>query len=324
MKNLMNKILFAVHRAAPFPGGSEYYVQDMAEEMTLRGHDVTILAHEIQSNEYRGVTMTNDYNVLNQSWDMIIVHGGDVITQNIVHINADKIQSPILYMIIKPSESEICQLGMKHANYLSYSTYEDIEHIKKFGYMDKARRVRHGVDPNKTIAQKGQFRQSQILSKRLIVSAGGYYPHKRMIQLADFFNRMKYPDTILALFGYGDGEIPKDSDYVKVYKNTPKKVVMQAIADADVYIMNSSEEGFGLVLLEAMLNKTRWLSRNIAGAKMLSEYGNIFKNDRDLECSLYHIFIETKKDNTKAFNYAMANHTITQTVNDIEDIIKEK
>ena len=38
------KILFVVHRYAPYPGGSEYYVQNMAEEMLRRGHDVYVLA----------------------------------------------------------------------------------------------------------------------------------------------------------------------------------------------------------------------------------------------------------------------------------------
>ena len=40
------KLCFVVHRYAPFPGGSEYYVQQMAEEALSRGHDVTVLAGE--------------------------------------------------------------------------------------------------------------------------------------------------------------------------------------------------------------------------------------------------------------------------------------
>ena len=33
------KLLFVVHRYAPFPGGSEYYVQAMTEEALSRGHE---------------------------------------------------------------------------------------------------------------------------------------------------------------------------------------------------------------------------------------------------------------------------------------------
>ena len=73
------RLLFVVHRYAPYPGGSEYYVQNMAEEMLKRKHEVTVLAHE-HKGDYNGVIASNDYNtILNQPWDLIIVHGGDVI-----------------------------------------------------------------------------------------------------------------------------------------------------------------------------------------------------------------------------------------------------
>jgi hypothetical protein len=56
-------ILFVVHRYAPYPGGSEMYVQWMAEEMLSRFYDVTVLAHE-HMGDLNGVKVTNDYNVL--------------------------------------------------------------------------------------------------------------------------------------------------------------------------------------------------------------------------------------------------------------------
>ena len=46
LKQNMAKILYVVHRYAPYPGGSENYVRDMAEETVSRGHDVTELACE--------------------------------------------------------------------------------------------------------------------------------------------------------------------------------------------------------------------------------------------------------------------------------------
>ncbi len=94
------RIMFVVHRYAPFPGGSEYYVRDMAEECVRRGYDVTVLAHEHQG-DLNGVKVTNDYNILNQRWNLIVVHGGDVISQNIVHANAYALRkTPVVYMIM--------------------------------------------------------------------------------------------------------------------------------------------------------------------------------------------------------------------------------
>lgn len=310
----MAKLLYLVHRYVPFPGGSEYYVRDMAEESLRRGHDVTVLT-ETHKGDQNGVKVTSDYNVLVQNWDLIIVHGGDVISQNIVHMNAFLIKAPVVYMLIKPSESPVCMNGMKHHRFIAYSTSMDIEHIKKHGYLNKARRIRHGIVPERTIAQETKN------TGRTFVSAGGFYPHKAMVPLAEAFEKSGLKGE-LHLYGYGEGPVPTQTDRVKVFFGEPKENVMKAIAGANAYIMNSYEEGFGLVLLEAMMNKTPWFARNIAGAKDMSDYGFTYETEEQL---MYHLelmkSLDTKVDN--AYNYAMANHTIVQTVNDIEDILRE-
>lgn len=310
----MSKLLYVVHRYAPFPGGSEYYVRDMAEESLARGHDVTVLAHEHKGDQ-NGVKVTNDYNILAQNWDLIIVHGGDVISQNIVHYNAFNLKSPVVYMLIKPSESDICLNGMKHHRFIAYSTSMDIEHIKKHGYLSKARRVRHGIVPDSTIVSALPY------DKTFYVSAGGFYPHKAMIPLAEAWERSNIKNE-LHLYGYGEGELPKESNRVKVFYGKQKSDVMIAINNAKAYIMNSYEEGFGLVLLEAMMNHTPWFARNIAGAKDMAEYGYTYETEEQL---MYYLETMDTLDAKvqSAYNYSMANHTIKQTVNDIEDILRE-
>ena len=59
-------------------------------------------------------------------------------------------------------------------------------------------------------------------------------------------------------------------------------LLKDAIADADCYVMNSDAEGFGLVILESMINKTPWIARNIAGAKLLSEFGEVYETEDEL------------------------------------------
>ena len=311
----MSKLLYVVHRYAPFPGGSEYYVQNMAEESLLRGHKVTVLAHEHQG-DLTGVKVTNDYQILGLEWDLIIVHGGDVISQNIVHVNAYNIKSPVLYMIIKPSDSIACRHGLKYHEFLGYSTSMDIDHIKSHGQISKARRVRHGVVAQDTIIQDPLFKDK----KNIYVSAGGFYPHKAMIPLAEAFEKSNLPGE-LHLYGYGQGPMPAQSARVKTFFGKTKKEVLMAIASANAYIMNSYEEGFGLVLLESMLNKTPWYARNIAGAKDMSKYGRTYETESKLMAMLAEPQLDFIDNNP--YNYAMANHTIVQTVNDIEDIIFE-
>jgi glycosyltransferase involved in cell wall biosynthesis len=97
--------------------------------------------------------------------------------------------------------------------------------------------------------------------------------------------------------------------------------IPNAMADADCYIMNSSEEGFGLVLLEAMINKTPWISRNIAGAKLMSEYGMTY----DTEQQLTEILKTWTNGNVEsAYQYVLNNHHIKTTVDSIENIVKSQ
>jgi glycosyltransferase involved in cell wall biosynthesis len=304
-----------VHRYAPFPGGSEVNVQNMAEEMLRRGHDVTVIAHSHQG-DLNGIKVTNEYNLLTQKWDLIVVHGGDVISQDIVHRNAALLKSPILYLIIKPSDSMHCAHGMRNHNFLGYGTSMDIDHIKKYGVVDKARRVRYGIKPELTIKEK------HLSEKTIFVSAGGYYPHKAMIPLAEEFEKANIPNAELHLYGYGEGPMPKPSSKVVVHFGEEKDKVMQAIANADAYIMNSYEEGFGLVLLESMFNKTPWFARDIAGAHDMKKYGTVYKTEKELMDHLKK-FVRNDKKVEDAYNYVMANHTIHDTGNDLEDILVE-
>lgn len=312
-----NRLLFVVHRYYPFPGGSEYYVRNMAEEALKRGWDVTVLAHEHKGDQ-NGVKVTNDYNILKEDWALIVVHGGDCISQNVVHLNADKIGSPVLFMLIKPSETPVCMNGLINHNYIGYSTKIDIDFCRKYGVLDKARRVRHGIpliNPPIHYVSSEDFNMEKIF-----VSAGGFYPHKGMTELADIF-AAKSHDAYLRLFGYSDHPIAADPSYVSINRGKSQEEVLSAINLADGYIMNSFEEGFGLVLLEAMMMKTPWFARKGVGAVLdLERYGVVYEN----ELELIDILNNYKRDNEKvekAYEYVMSNHTIQNTVDDIEDIL---
>jgi len=311
------RLLFVVHRYAPYPGGSEYYVQNMAEEMLKRGHDVTVLAHE-HKGDYNGVKVSDDYQEMlgNQGWHLIIVHGGDCISQNIVHINSNNIQSSILYLIVKPSESQVCLHGLAHERFLGYSTSMDIDHLRKHNVLERGRRIRHGIVPH-------LYCRANLSGKTIFVSAGGFYPHKAMGPLAEAFTKAKIPNAELHLYGYGEEHLmPAENDVVKCFFGKDKMDVLFAISSADAYIMNSYEEGFGLVLLEAMMHKTPWYARDIAGAKDMCYYGTTYKDEKELmELLRNHKRDEEKIDN--AYNYVMTNHTIQDTCNDIEDILLE-
>jgi glycosyltransferase involved in cell wall biosynthesis len=99
--------------------------------------------------------------------------------------------------------------------------------------------------------------------------------------------------------------------------------VKDAIADAECYLMNSDSEGFGLVILESMINKTPWIARNIAGAKLLKEYGTAYETEHQLSAILgIWNHMQTREDS--AYEYVIKNHLISNTVDDILSLINTK
>jgi len=319
----MKKICFVVHRYAPYPGGSEYYVQQMAEECVQRNLDVTVVAGE-HKGDLNGVRVVSEAEYLLDQ-DLVVVHGGDVGVQNFVLLNAKRINSPMLYMIIKPSESPITLQALKDVKFIGCSAPEDWEHVKKWNQEHKAHKVIHGISPIDCIGTAGIFKDKYNIpkDKKMFLSCGGYWPNKKMKELAVAFRRAELKDAILVTTGYDNRHdiMPSASENVIPLMVEDPKDIKNAIVDADCYIMNSSEEGFGLVILESMINKTPWISRNIAGAKLLSRFGTVY----DTEDQLIEILKAWQPQNNDktvlAYEHVTQNHLITNTVDDILKLI---
>lgn len=270
----MAKILYVVHRYAPYPGGSENYVRDMAEETLRRGHDVVVFAGE-HKNMHNGVVVTSDPSIFQLHWDLVVVHGGDVAWQDNVLLQCKKIQAPVLFMLIIPSESPTYKYACENVEYIGCSTYEDWWYIRLHNYKSKAVSIRHGIDPKISLGTSGFRQKYGIETELMFLSCGGYWHNKRMKELVDLFNQVRRTDITLVTTGYDNrfGIKPEDSQYVKNLLIEDREDVMSAIKEADLYIMHSNREGFGLVLLESMLNKTPWAATHMAGARLMYEFG---------------------------------------------------
>lgn len=337
----MAKILFVVHRYYPFPGGSENYVRWMAEEMKGRHHEVAVYSDEHKGDQ-NGVRVTSDRAILLEKWDLIIVHGADVHTQNFVLANGNQIPSPIVYMIILPSESRAAQLGMQNAKYLAWSTEEDVQHIFKTGYHDKAVNIRHGIPYDFKYGERIAMRNKLCATygidpnKKIFLSCGGYWPNKKMKELAALFLAANVSNAVLVTTGYGGYSdlIPNREDG-KVYPIVVEEheEINRWMIAADLYIMHSEREGFGLVLLEAMQRQTPWAARNMAGAAKLvnangpgaKPLGFAYATDEQLTEYIKTFRPENVWDQTvAAHKYFLKNHTIRETCDDIEAILKRE
>jgi glycosyltransferase involved in cell wall biosynthesis len=307
-----------VHRYAPYPGGSENYVRDMAEETLSRGHEVCVFTGE-HKGDWNGVRVTDLVNTLNEKWDLIVVHGGDVGVQDFVLRHAKDIESPILFMLIVPSMSQTYLNAIQDVKYVGCSTIEDWDYVNDRGVVEKSVQISHGIDPKISTGTKGFREKYGITTKYMILSCGGYWPNKAMRELVEAFDKVGRDDITLVLTGYDNrhGIKPEDSKNVKALMIDDRDEVLSAIADADLYIMHSHKEGFGLVLLESMLNKTPWASRNIAGAKLLKEFGFTYDNDDELVTYLKDFNGVPNTQIEDAYSIVVINHLIKNTVDDI-------
>jgi glycosyltransferase involved in cell wall biosynthesis len=234
-------------------------------------------------------------------------------------MNAERIPSPMLFMIIKPSESPVYLHAMKHCKYLGCSAPEDWHLTEKHNYRSKSVRVIHGIDEKISVGLPGFRYKYKIKTKYMFLSCGGFWPNKAMNELVKVFNDVGRNDTTLVLTGYDNRHniMPVESEFVKPMMIEDRDEVLSAIHDADLYIMHSFSEGFGLVLLEAMLNKTPWASRKIAGANLMQEFGFTYTRDTELMNYIIDFNKVSESKIEESYEYVTLNHMIKNTVNDI-------
>jgi glycosyltransferase involved in cell wall biosynthesis len=321
----MSRLLFVVHRYG-FPGGSEYNVQRLAEQAVKEGHDVTVLAAQ-NTGDLNGVKVTNIHPRVFEQWDLIIVHGS-CPSQDFVHTNSEAIESPIYYMLIQPSDSDIVQLGMKHARWIGCGTTFDEIHAIKYGHRDKMRWFQYGINTDIN-GDEGQFKQRYgIDTSRMYLSVGGFWPHKRHAHLAEVFRRVRPEDTTLVLMGYDTrfGPAPTQGEGVVVIYGAEQQEIFNAMWDGDLLIQNSESEGYGLTLLEAMHNYCPWISTDVAAAHDLHRsygYGGVYHTENELEVFLEHGSRRTTKLFDEEKHYVEANHNMHIALKSILKVLDE-
>ncbi len=324
---MSKKILYVVHRYAPFPGGSENYVRNMAEETLSRGHEVWVLAGE-HKGDLNGVRVTKNPFILMRKWDLIVVHGGDLPVQKnfVIRLalqSAKLLSAPMLLMLIIPSESRIYQRATQAVKYIGCSTKEDWEFVKDRNLLPKSVQIRHSINEKVSVGLPGFRQKYGINTKYMFLSCGGYWPNKAMRELVELFNQVDREDITLVLTGYDNqyNLMPDESERVKPLMIDDRNEVLSAISEADLYIMHSHREGFGLVLLESMLNKTPWAARNLAGAKLMHEYGFAYDVDEQLFDYMKNFTSVPQNKIESAYAYVTSNHLIQNTVDDILQLI---
>jgi glycosyltransferase involved in cell wall biosynthesis len=175
-------ICYVAHRYYPYPGGTEYYVKNLAEETLAQGHDVTVLAGQHRGDQ-NGVRVTNDLNILvREQFDLVVVHGSGVAMQDSVLINARQIPSPVMFMIIRPEESKQIFPAMENSDYIACSTPTDWRFVKKYRQDHKAVQVNHSISPfDKPLNNE----RHNAYGSPYAISVGGFWSHKGHKELSE-------------------------------------------------------------------------------------------------------------------------------------------
>lgn len=313
------RLCFVSHRASPYPGGTEVFVQAMATAARDRGHKVVILAGQ-HKGDCDGIPVTSDETLLERErFDLIVVHGATDGPPRRTLDRAARLTSPVLYMVVAHHARHIHRRHLLGARLLGWSTPLDQRIIAAHGLQSRAVRVRHGIRTQACLGQPGfRARHGIAPDRTLFLSCGGYWPNKRMRPLAALFERTTSP-ALLVTTGYDNrhNAMPKPSFRVLPLMLDDPAEVLSAIAEADCYLMHSRDEGFGLVLLEAMANRTPWIARATGGATVLADCGQTYGHDRDLP-ALIEGFAPDPARVARAFARVQAEFDISRTADDLE------
>jgi glycosyltransferase involved in cell wall biosynthesis len=254
------KLLVCVHAYPPKFGGSESNTHNIAVECLKRGHDVHVLVDEKSSRKYEGIHVWNNMAFISEKWDLIIIHGSNIFWQNECIKRACNSQNRVLWMPIRPMYSKIDYYALSNCDYIGCATHIDYNFAAEFP--DKIRMVRLGIPASLSVGKEG-FKDKYNITGKMVFSAGGYALNKDMKNLKEIFMEANLEDTTLVITGYNDFENkPESNERVLCLESIPRKDLNSAYCEADLYISHSYAEGFGLCLLESMVNETPWIAKD--------------------------------------------------------------
>lgn len=312
------RFLLVSHRAAPFPGGTEVFLQAIAEAAQKAGHQAVILTGAHQG-DLNGVRVTDDRSVLRERFDLIVVHGANWGPPREVLEAAPSLPSPVLYMLV--AHGVIWPRGrhLRACRFLGWSTAVDRQAIALHGLEARMVQVRHGIVTAQARGLSGfRARHGIAPERQMFLSCGGYWPNKRMRPLARLFERTP-GDALLVTTGYDNrhNAMPVPSDRVLPLLLPDRAEVLSAMREADGYLMHSRHEGFGLVLLEAMVNETPWIAHVTGGVAQLAAFGQTYRTEAELRTLLASFSADPLRI-ARARDHAIAAHDIEATLRDIE------
>lgn len=339
-KKIKMKILYVITGLAQ--GGAERVVCDLADKMYEKGHEVKIiyLVGDVLTNpvnqeiELVNANLTNVLSLPKVYLSLLKIikeYRPDVVHSHMVHANIltrlVRVSVPIKKLISTAhSDNEGGRLRMvayRITNKLSdvntnvsKSATLSFEH-KHAVPRDGMKTIYNGIDLVK-------FKYNSLARAKLASEIDLNNNEKIVLVVGRFSKAKNYPNLLRAvkylkvefnlpfkLVVAGDGEL-KDSIKEMIQEMDLKECVIllgmrsdipDLMSAADVFVLASENEGFGLVLAEAMACECPVVASNVGGIKeVVGNYGIIVKSNdhRDLAKAIFKILSNEKKYKSQA------------------------
>lgn len=192
--------------------------------------------------------------------------------------------------------------------------------------------IPNGINPHEFLSKsKINFRKKYNIQTKFIgICVANFYPDKGHETLVTSFKLMNRNDFTLILIGK-DGEVlPKlkkmsEGLNILILQDIPREDVVSAFQSADIFMFASKIEAFPLVLLEAMISKTPFVSTNCGNARELK--GGIVCPEEEIHLYTNKLLDDVNLRNQlteEGFQECMTKYTWEKVVDQYEELYLRK
>lgn len=234
--------------------------------------------------------------VLDEDWDLVHMVGQRVWSSDWLYFHLRRARSVIVFTAYgfaqwrradrKPLVDGayyklVLPRALRHVTVVTAATQEEREDLLSFGVpADKIVLMGTGFEPQEFEALPTGFRKSYGFApdEPLLLYAGGFYANKRVDRLVEA--AAGTGATLVVLGKDADGSqaecerlAAKRGTKLRVLGRVPRGDFLSAYREADLFLLGSDFEGFGIVLLEAMAAGLPFISTPAGAAPDLAATG---------------------------------------------------